>query len=241
VTGNYGSSDRPASAGLVVVLSIVAVAGRPLSDADIAGRTGLPVSTVRRMTAQLTGWKLLERNIDGDRYGAGTALTWATAGQSGERGVLAELTAGTGAQRARVGVLHDDGASYLQRLADAPSKERFSAVGSAAAYRSAVGQALTAFSPRTTFAAHSASWPLAERKAAARAVAVARLTGVAITRVAPSANRWDVAVPVFGMDPTTAVAAIEVSVPDDGDLDLVVSTLRTAATGLTARSSGQHT
>jgi DNA-binding IclR family transcriptional regulator len=215
----------------VVVLSIVAVAGRPLSDADIAGRTGLPVSTVRRMTAQLTGWKLLERNIDGDRYGAGTALTWATAGQSGERGVLAELTAGTGAQRARVGVLHDDGASYLQRLADAPSKERFSAVGSAAAYRSAVGQALTAFSPRTTFAAHSASW----------AVAVARLTGVAITRVAPSANRWDVAVPVFGMDPTTAVAAIEVSVPDDGDLDLVVSTLRTAATGLTARSSGQHT
>ena len=235
--GHSSSSDRRITARLTSILLVVAADGGPIPVTEIARRTDVPTSTARRLTTLLTSWRLLNRSVDG-RYTSGGPLKWATDGGPGRPGVLSQLTAVTG-HRARLGVPHDTGVSYLERRPGTPEQTPFTAAGSDVAHLSALGHALLAFAAHAGVTPTPESWPLASRKEIGRTVAVTRLTGVAITRNAPGTGGWGVAVPVLSAT-GAAFAALQITVADVDERDLgpILAALRTVSTQLSGRIAG---
>jgi DNA-binding IclR family transcriptional regulator len=211
---------------------------------EIARLAGLPISTAHRLTSELTAWRLLERTPEG-LYRMGLALRRVSDGADraptiAERGpcLLEDLAAVTG-YRARLGVLQELEVAYLEKRPGRCPVTGFTAAATLPAHPTALGRALLAFSPPAvvdmiiarglrSYTAQTITSVTRLR----RALAVARLTRVAVSRFELEADACGVAVPVFGPG-GDVVAAVELTVPDLGTgLQPVLAGLTIAARSL---------
>jgi DNA-binding IclR family transcriptional regulator len=218
-------------------------AGSIHSLTEIAGLTGLPMSTVHRMAAEMASWQLLTRLPDG-RYAIGPNLRH-LAGELGRRPrldehaalVLADLADVT-QRRARMGVLDAGSVPYLEKVPGADPVNWCWAVAPLPAHATALGKALLAFSTRPVLA------PVGQRLTAYTSRTITspeqlqrQLQIVRLTRLAQSSGELvigecAIAAPVFGPG-GVAVAALEIQVRDlHEDADRFRAPLAVAARGL---------
>jgi DNA-binding IclR family transcriptional regulator len=217
---------------------------------EIAQLAALPISTAHRLTSELAAWRLLERTTDG-RYRAGLPLRMMGSGdpcrpELRERGpcVLEDVSRVTGC-RARLGVLQDLEVAYIEKQPGPRPVSGFMAAATLPLHPTALGRALLAFAPTSivemtilrglrAYTPHTVTAPDRFR----RALAVVRLTRVAVTRFELEATTCGVAVPVFGPG-GDLVAAIELTVPDlSRELRPVLAALSIAARSLSRELAG---
>jgi DNA-binding IclR family transcriptional regulator len=226
MAGNSTESGRSVTSKITSIL-MTFTEGSEHSLTEIARLAGLPISTAHRLTSELASWRLLERTEDG-LYRAGLPLRMIGSGEScapslQERGpwVLEDLAAAT-RSRARLGVLRELEVAYIEKVPGSSPVTAFSSVATLPAHATALGRALLAFGPASTvelailqglrpFTTHTVT--SADRFR--RALAVTRLTRVAVTRRELEPNTCGVAMPIFGPG-GEVVAAIELAVGDLG-------------------------
>ncbi len=258
MAGNSTDAGRSVTSKITSIL-LTFTEGSEHSLTEIARLAGLPISTAHRLTAELSCWRLLERTEMGTyRAGLllrtiGTVATEVTAGASGgcspsiaERGpyVLDDLAAATKC-RARLGVLDCFDVSYIEKVPGPRPATAFAPGVTLPAHPTALGRALLAFSPPHTvesviirglrpYTQHTVTSPDRFR----RALAVTRLTRVAITRWELEAKGCGVAMPVFGTG-GQVVAALELGVRDLGsDLQPLMAPLAIASRSLSRELAG---
>ncbi len=243
MAGNSAESGRSVTSKITSIL-LTFTEGSEHSLTEIARLAGLPISTAHRLTAELASWRLLERTPAG-AYRAGLPLRMigtveTTRPSIAERApcVLEDLSAAT-RSRARLGVLHELEAAYIEKQPGPKPATAFSAAARLPLHATAVGRALLAFSPPRTiemtilqglrpYTEHTVTSPDRFR----RALAVTRLTRVAVTRWELEQGVCGVAMPVFGPG-GEVIAAIELAVPDLGhQLQPVLAALAIASRSL---------
>jgi DNA-binding IclR family transcriptional regulator len=213
--------------------------GNSHSLTELARLTGLPVSTTHRLVGELTARRILERTEDGD-YRIGLPLRMMAASRSPSRPPLLERAAQVMIDLAvvtkssvRLGVLSAPRVAVAEVR---PGSDRVQGFNTdlTPVYASALGRALLAFSPATVVddaiaagLVANGSGPPMRPDRLRRALAVTRLTRVAVLRADPGADvgvdigattrararQSAVAVPVFGTG-GAVVAALEVPVAD---------------------------
>jgi DNA-binding IclR family transcriptional regulator len=217
---------------------------------EISRLAGLPISTAHRLTSELASRRLLERTPDG-RYRAGLPLRMMGAGDPGppalhERApcVLEDLAKVTRC-RARLGVLQELEVAYIEKQPGPRPVSSFTPAATLPVHPTALGRALLAFAPPSiveitvlrglrAYTPHTITAPDRFR----RALAVVRLTRVAVTHFEFEATACGVAVPVFGAG-GELVAAIELTVPDLGrELQSGMAALTIAARSLSRELAG---
>jgi DNA-binding IclR family transcriptional regulator len=208
---------------------------------EISQLAHLPISTAHRLTSELASWRLLERTDDG-HYRVGLPLRMISTGDAAppsvaERApwVLEDLSAAT-RSRARLGVLSGLEVAYIEKQPGHRPVSCFSAAATLPAHPTALGRALLAFSGADLIEAtlarglrpytpHTVTSPDRFR----RALAVTRLSRVAVTRWELEAGVSGVAMPVFGPG-GDVVGAIELAVTDLGrELQSVMAALSVAS------------
>ena len=213
---------------------------------EVVDVTGLPRSTAYRLICELVTWRLLERADDcGYRLGLplrliGTCSTDARYDlHSCAPVVLQDLCEVLDAE-VRLGVLHNHGVAYVEKL---PGARPASDLGSAVmlpAHATAMGKVLQAFSPPETVEAvirrglrSYTPFTLTAPDRLRRALMRTRSERLAVSRWELQHGRSAVAVPVYA--PTGAVtAAIEVRVENLAvELPVVRPALFTAGQRLT--------
>jgi len=243
MAGNSTESGRSVTSKITSIL-MTFTEGSVHSLTEIARLAGLPVSTAHRLTSELASWRLLERMDDG-QYRVGLPLRMigtggSTAPSVAERApwVLEDLAAATRG-RARLGVLADLDVAYIEKQPGHRPVTTFSTAATLPAHPTALGRALLAFSGAEVveavlarglrpYTAHTIVAPDRFR----RALAVTRLTRVAVTRWELEADVSGVAMPVFGPG-GDVVAAIELAVADLGrELQPVMAALSVASRSL---------
>jgi DNA-binding IclR family transcriptional regulator len=250
VAGNSTESGRSVTSKITSIL-MTFTEGSEHSLTEIARLAGLPISTAHRLTSELTSWRLLERTPDG-LYRAGLPLRMISncpdrtpTIQERAPCVLEDLAAAT-RSRARLGVLHEMEVAYIEKQPGHRPVSGFNPAATLPVHPTALGRALLAFSPPGVvdmtimrglrpYTAHTVTSPDRFR----RALAVTRLTRVAVTRFELEAGACGVAMPVFGPG-GDVVAAIELTVPDLGaTLAPVLAALTIAARSLSRELAGQ--
>jgi DNA-binding IclR family transcriptional regulator len=156
VAGGAKEPGRSVISKIATILLVVADGGG-CTLTEIAGRSGLPLSTVHRLVTELAAWQVLVRDADG-RYGTGPPLT-ATAGSwrrcqvddLRERAVpvMEELFRVTGSP-VRVGVLEGAAVSYVEKTARHRPVTRLCPAARLPAHATALGKALLAVAPPRT-------------------------------------------------------------------------------------------
>ncbi len=250
MAGNSSECGRSVTSKITSIL-MTFTEGSEHSLTEIARLAGLPISTAHRLTSELTSWRLLERTPDG-LYRPGLPLRMMAgcpdrAPTLEERApcVLEDLAAATHC-RTRLGVLYELKVSYIEKQPGHGPVTSFSPAATLPAHPTALGRALLAFSPPGVvdmtitrglrpYTQHTVTSPDRFR----RALTVARLTRVAITRFELEAGACGVAVPVFGPG-GDVLAAIELTVHDLGaTLQPVLVALTIAARSLSRELCGQ--
>ena len=251
MAGNSTESGRSVTSKITSIL-MTFTEGSEHSLTEIAQLAGLPISTAHRLTSELASWRLLERTDDG-RYRAGLPLRMIGTADScppsvAERApcVLEDLAAATQC-RARLGVLRELEVAYIEKEPGPNPVTAFSAAATLPAHPTALGRALLAFCPTGTvemailrglrpYTPHTVTAPDRFR----RALAVTRLTRVAVTRRELEASTCGVAMPVFGPG-GDVVAAVELTVRDlANDLQPVLAPLSIATRSLSRELAGGH-
>ena len=249
MAGNSTESGRSVTSKITAIL-MTFTEGSEHSLTEIARLAGLPVSTAHRLTSELASWRLLDRTEQG-HYRAGLPLRMIGTRDGcppsiQERApcVLEDLCAAT-RSRVRLGVLHDLEVSYIEKRPGPRPASAFTHAATLPAHPTAVGRALLAFAPASVvemtimrglrpYTAHTVTSPDRFR----RALAVTRLTRVAMTRWELEAGSCAVAMPVFGPG-GDVLAAIEVSVPDLGaQLQPIMAALSIASRSLSRELAG---
>jgi DNA-binding IclR family transcriptional regulator len=251
VAGNSTEVGRSVTSKITSIL-MTFTEGSEHSLTEIAQLARLPVSTAHRLTAELAAWRLLERTENG-LYRAGLPLRMmGTAGHAcaptlQERApcVLEDLAAAT-RRRARLGVLRELEVSYIEKQPGPRPVSAFAQAATLPAHPTALGRALLAFGPACAvemtimrglrpYTPHTVTSPDRFR----RALAVTRLTRVAVTRWEFEIGAAGVAMPVFGPG-GDAVAAIELTVRRLGhELQPVMPALAVAARSLSRELAGE--
>lgn len=250
VAGNCAEAGRSVTSKITSIL-LTFTEGSEHSLTEIARLAGLPISTAHRLTSELAGRRLLERTEDG-RYRAGLPLRMIGTVDDcppavAERGpcVLEDLSAAT-TSRARLGVLRELEVAYIEKLPGSRPATSFVPAATLPSHATALGRVLLAFSsPHTVeltilqglraYTPHTVTSPERLR----RALAVTRLSRVAITRWELEAELCGVAMPVFGPG-GDVVAAMELAVGDLGrDLQSAVAALVIASRSLARELAGQ--
>ena len=249
MAGNSTESGRSVTSKITSIL-LTFTEGSEHSLTEIARLAGLPISTAHRLTSELASWRLLERTDDG-HYRAGLPLRMigtvdACPPSIAERApcVLEDLSTATKA-RARLGVLQELDVAYIEKQPGPRPATAFTPAATLPAHPTALGRALLAFSPTRTvemtimrglrpYTQHTITSPDRFR----RALAVTRLTRVAVTRWELEAGVCGVAMPVFGPG-GDVVAAIELAVHDLAkDLQPVMAALAIASRSLSRELAG---
>ncbi len=250
MAGNSTESGRSVTSKITSIL-LTFTQGSEHSLTEIARLANLPISTAHRLTSELASWRLLERTEDG-LYRAGLPLRMigtvdACPPSIAERApcVLEDLSAAT-RSRVRLGVLQDLEVAYIEKQPGPKPTSGFTAAATLPAHPTAVGRALLAFSPARTieltimqglraYTPRTVTSPDRFR----RALAVTRLTRVAVTRFELEPGVCGVAMPVFGPG-GEVVAAIEVAVAELGkDLPPIMAALSIAARSLSRELAGE--
>jgi DNA-binding IclR family transcriptional regulator len=249
MAGNSTEAGRSVTNKITSIL-MTFTEGSQHSLTEIAQLAGLPISTAHRLTSELASWRLLERTVDG-RYRAGLALRTMGSGDScapalRERApcVLDDLARVTRC-RVRLGVLQELEVAYIEKQPGPRPVSAFMPAATLPIHPTALGRALLAFAPASlvemtilrglrSFTPYTVTAPDRFR----RALAVVRLTRVAVTRFELEATTCGVAVPVFGAG-GEVLAAIELTVPDLGrELQPVMAALSIAARSLSRELAG---
>lgn len=152
--------------------------------------------------------------------------------------VLEELSATTG-KPARVGVLRDLKVACLEKLPGEPTSSLLTGAAMLPVHATAVGRALLAFSSSRAIERTIRNglrpytpYTITSPERFRRALAVARLTRVAISRKEFDPRTCGVAMPVFGRSSDVA-AAIELTLDDLGaELPAALTALSVAASSL---------
>jgi DNA-binding IclR family transcriptional regulator len=219
---------------------------------EIAAATGLPLSTAHRLVRELAAWRILERTDEGD-YCVGLPLR--LIGSAGgftpsleERAalVLQDLSQTLGAE-VRLGVLRGDEVAYIEKLQGRRPVTTFAQGATLPAHATALGKALLAFSEPALVEVFLSRglrsytpFTLTTPDRFRRALAMTRLSRLAVSRWEMDQDRTALAVPVFGPG-GKVVAAIELRVDDPAaELPVVRPALTIAGRSLTRElSSGQ--
>ena len=177
---------------------------------EIATATGLPLSTAHRLVRELAAWKILERTDEGD-YCVGLPLrliggSCGTTTSLEERAclVLQDLSQALDAD-VRLGLLTDHDVTFIEKPRGRRPVTTFSQGATAPAHATAMGKALLAFSAPamvdmflgrglTAYTPFTLTAPDRFR----RALAMARLSRLAVARWELEPDRSALAVPVFG-------------------------------------------
>jgi DNA-binding IclR family transcriptional regulator len=209
MAGNSTEAGRSVTNKITSIL-MTFTEGSEHSLTEISQLAGLPISTAHRLTSELASWRLLERTADG-RYKAGLALRMMGTGDScppalRERApcVLEDLSRVTRC-RVRLGVLQDLEVAYIEKQPGPRPVSSFMPAATLPVHPTALGRALLAFASASVvemtilrglraYTPHTVTAPDRFR----RALAVVRLTRVAVTRFELEATSCAVAVPVFG-------------------------------------------
>ncbi len=250
MAGNSTETGRSVTSKITSIL-ITFTEGSEHSLTEIARLAGLPISTAHRLTCELASWRLLERTEDG-LYRAGLPLRMIGTGDGcpasiQERApcVLEDLSRAT-RSRARLGVLHELDVAYIEKQPGHRPVSSFTQAATLPAHPTALGRALLAFSTPAKvemtirrglrpYTAHTVTSPDRFR----RALAVTRLSRVAVTRWEFEAGTCGVAMPVFGCG-GEVVAALELAVQDLGrELQPVMAALYIASRSLSRELAGE--
>jgi DNA-binding IclR family transcriptional regulator len=243
VAGNQIEANRSVASKITAILLTFAE-GSVHSLTEIARLAGLPMSTAHRLATELVGWGLLERTAEG-LYRVGPSVRRIEPPEPASRTVeqlapwvLEDLTAAT-RTRARLGVMEGTEVAYIEKRPGRRPVTAFNLAATVPAHPTALGRALLAFSPAATvemvmllglrrYTPHTITATNKFR----RALAVTRLTKVALTRWEFEADGSAVAMPVF--EPGgRVVAAIELPVTDFGvELKAVLAALTVATRAL---------
>jgi DNA-binding IclR family transcriptional regulator len=250
MAGNSTESGRSVTSKITAIL-MTFTEGSEHSLTEIARLAGLPISTAHRLTSELASWRLLDRTEQG-HYRAGLPLRMigtrdACQPSIAERApcVLEDLSAAT-RSHVRLGVLHDLEVAYIEKPLGQRPVTSFTPAATLPAHPTALGRALLAFAPASTvemtimrglrpYTSHTVTSPDRFR----RALAVTRLTRVAVTRFELEAGTCGVAMPVFGPG-GDVVAAIELCLRDLGSgLQPMMAALSIASRSLSRELAGQ--
>lgn len=251
MAGNSTESGRSVTSKITAIL-MTFTEGNEHSLTEIARLAGLPISTAHRLTSELASWRLLDRTEQGN-YRAGLPLRMIGSrigcpATLPERApcVLEDLSAAT-KSHVRLGVLHDLEVAYIEKHPGPRPVSAFTPAATLPAHPTALGRVLLAFAPVSTvemaimrglrpYTAHTVTSPERFR----RALAVTRLTRVAVTRWELEVGGCGVAMPVFGHG-GEVVAAIELAVRDLGPgLQPVMSALSIATRSLSRELASEH-
>jgi DNA-binding IclR family transcriptional regulator len=250
MAGNSAEAGRSVT-GKITSILMTFTEGSEHSLTEIARLAGLPVSTAHRLTSELASWRLLERTDDG-LYHPGLPLRMmGNLGRSciptlQERApcVLEDLAAATRC-RARLGVLHELEVSYIEKVPGPRPVTAFVPAARLPAHPTALGRALLAFGPPSVvemtitrglrpYTTYTVTSPARLR----RALAVTRLTRVAVTRWELEVGMAGVAMPVYGAD-GDVVAAIELTLRGLGrEIRPVMPALAVATRSLSRELAG---
>lgn len=220
-----GSAERGRSVASRVAAILMAFRiGGANSLTELAALAGLPVSTTHRLVGELASRRIVERTAGGG-YQIGLPLRMIGSGRPPHRPlqeiaaeVMADLAAVTGST-VRLGVLDGPRIAVTQARAGA-GPVRCVTGDPLPAHATALGRALLAFSPAAVvdevvaaglpaYTPHTLTSPDRLR----RALAVTRLTRIAVCRWEHELGVCAVAVPVFGTG-GAVLAALELEVPD---------------------------
>ena len=220
--------------------------GDTFSLTEIARLTNLPISTAHRLTNELVACELLDRPNDGHfRVGAhlrgiaGNARSVPPTFHDRARRVMEDLAAATGRCEIRLGMLADLQLTYLEKGPGNGPIRLGPDSGTMPLHATALGRALLAFAPQPLVSAVltrglSAYTPCTCTSAdqLRHALAVIRLTRVAVCRHEYDPQVSSVAVPIFRAG-GSVVAALELSARDGSDLRMIQPPLVVAGRSLT--------
>jgi DNA-binding IclR family transcriptional regulator len=224
MAGNSTEAGRSVTSKVVAIL-LSFTDGNVQSLTEIARLAGLPVSTAHRLVSELAAWGVLERTDDAHyRVGAPLRMVGGNAPHQPSlveraRRVMEDLVAATRTD-VRLGVLDGPEVAYTERAAGHRPASSLWGGRTVPAHATAMGKALLAFSPHRVLddlIAHGLDrytpYTLTTSDRLRRALAVTRLTRVAISRWELELGSSAVAVPVFGGG-GCVLAAIELKVRD---------------------------
>jgi DNA-binding IclR family transcriptional regulator len=224
MAGNSADSGRSVTSKVVSIL-LTFTDGNVQSLTEIARLAGLPVSTAHRLVTELAAWGVLERTDDA-HYRPGVPLrmigsqTVHAAGlHERARRVMEDIVTATRAN-VRLGVLEGLEVAYTEKLVGHRPVSIFAGDATLPAHATAMGKALLAFSPPAVVDTlldqgleRYTPYTLTTPDRLRRALAVIRLTRVALCRWELELGVSAVAVPVFAGG-GTVVAALELKVRD---------------------------
>jgi DNA-binding IclR family transcriptional regulator len=249
MAGNSMESGRSVTSKITSIL-LIFTEGSEHSLTEIARLTGLPISTAHRLASELVSSRMLERTHTGG-YRPGLPLRMIGTGNAGppsiaERApcVLEDLSAAT-RSHARLGVLQELEVAYIEKQPGIRPVTAFGPAATLPTHATALGRALLAFAPTgivemtilrglRRYTTHTLTSPEQFR----RALAVTRLSRVAVTRWELEDGVCGIAMPVFGPG-GEVIAAIELVVPDLGaDNQQAMAALQIASRGLSRELAG---
>jgi DNA-binding IclR family transcriptional regulator len=228
----------------VIAILMTFTDGSVHSLTEIARLAGLPISTAHRLATELAAWGLLERTEDGG-YRVGLPLrmigtrAWPAPSITERAPRVMEDLSGATRTEVRLGIFDGLEVAYIEKPPGRHPVTPFSACSTLPAHATAMGKALLAFSsPRTVdlvvaqgLAVHT-PYTLATPDRLRRALAVTRLTRLAVSRWELDLGSSWVAAPVFGSGGHVA-AALELKVRDlRSDLQIMQPALMVAARSL---------
>jgi DNA-binding IclR family transcriptional regulator len=210
---------------------------------EIAALTGLPMSTVHRLTCEMASRQLLHRAPDG-RYQVGPNLQQLAGDvervpslEDRAELVVTDLCEAT-RRRARLGVLSAARVAYAEKRWGAEAPTPLCAGPTLPVHATALGKALLAFAPQSTVEAVQrrltpyTTRTVTEPERLLRQLQIVRLTGIAQSRGELVRGDCAIAAPVFGPG-GAAVAAVELEVHDlREDVAMCRAALNVTARGL---------
>jgi DNA-binding IclR family transcriptional regulator len=243
VAGNSADLGRSVTSKVIAIL-MTFTDGSVHSLTEIARLAGLPISTAHRLATELAAWGVLERTEDGSyRVGLplrmiGTRSWHAPSIQERAPRVMEDLSAAARTD-VRLGIFEGLEIAYIEKPLGRHPVTGFSANSTLPAHATAMGKALLAFAaPRTVDLVVAQGlkqytpYTLGTPDRLRRALAVTRLTRLAVSRWELDLGTSAVAAPVFGSG-GHVVAALEVAVRDlRSDLQVMQPALMVAARSL---------
>ena len=245
MAGNSTDAGRSVTSKVIAILMTFRT-GEAYSLTEIARLTGLPVSTAHRLAMELVEWGMLQRTGEG-QFRIGTQLH-AIADRAAAavpnlheraRRVMEDLAVVAGRAVVRLGVLRGSEVLFLEKEpGDRPVPVAFGST-TMPLHATAMGRALLAFAPPHLLDVvleqglpRYTCYTTTEPEELRHALAVIRLTRVAVCRREYQADFCAAAVPVFGLG-GRVVAALELNLRDGHDLRMVRPSLIVAGRALT--------
>jgi DNA-binding IclR family transcriptional regulator len=249
MAGRTNSPGQTVSRRLLAVLDCFDVAHPALSLTDIATRSGLPVSTAKRLITELRGWGGLERLDDG-RYRIGMRLWTIGSLAPQQRGLreaalpyMHDLFEAT-QENIQLAVLDDTQALCIEKISSGRAVPTQTHIGGRLPlHATGVGKAILAFSGRnllTTVAANGLDrltpYTITEPGRLAAVLADIRTSGVAYSLEEMTLGAASVASPILTLDGRVR-AALGVVAHSRAAVDRLAPAVRTAALGI-SRTTG---